>query len=416
MDYQVMPPLSAEQRAALKEAIRAANGIQVPVEEDEHGNILDGHHRVELWHELRAEGVRLPDYPRIIRPGLTEAEKRAHARSLNLARRQLTREQWRQLIADQLRDTPERSNRQIAEDLHVDHKTVGSVRQEQERRGEIPHVSTRTDSKGRQQPARRPTILCKNGMEARRASKILEAVPVEELPSRVGDVRLLAKIGRQHRLDNMPDVPAVQTIGDASLRVGSLLDALADVPYRTVDLILTDPPYGPKFLSVFDDLSLLAARLLKDDGVLVSYTGAFDLPLVMASLGKHLDWHWLLHLIHGYGGDTCINSRFINQRGKPILMYTKRGCHRRPRWLQDVIRGDGPEKSDHRWQQAEGEFALLIELLTDPGDLVVDPFLGAGTTAAAAVKLGRKFIGCDIDAGALAIARERVAKCVQKAG
>jgi len=40
--------------------------------------------------------------------------------------------------------------------------------------------------------------------------------------------------------------------------------------------------------------------------------------------------------------------------------------------------------------------------------LVVDPFLGSGTTALACLQLGRRFIGCDIDAGAVAIARRRV--------
>jgi hypothetical protein len=50
---------------------------------------------------------------------------------------------------------PEKSDRQIADTVKVDHKTVGAVRAEQEARGEIPHVETRTDSMGRQQPAKR---------------------------------------------------------------------------------------------------------------------------------------------------------------------------------------------------------------------------------------------------------------------
>src|SRR6476620_2927074 len=107
-----MPPLTAEERAVLEDDIRR-HGVLVPVGKDEHGNVLDGHHRVELWQKLRAEGVKLPDYPVIIRPGLTEAEKRARVRSLNLARRHLTRKQRQELIAEQLRETPEHSNRRI---------------------------------------------------------------------------------------------------------------------------------------------------------------------------------------------------------------------------------------------------------------------------------------------------------------
>jgi len=52
--------------------------------------------------------------------------------------------------------------------------------------------------------------------------------------------------------------------------------------------------------------------------------------------------------------------------------------------------------------------ADLVERLTKPGQLVCDPFLGGGTTALVALALGRRFIGCDIDAAAIAIARRRV--------
>ena len=93
---------------------------------------------------------------RIVRRGLTEDEKRQHARQLNLARRHLDRAQKRGLIAAQLKDTPEKSNRQVAAGLKVDHKTVQAVRQEAERRGEIPHVSKTVDKSGRYQEAKRP--------------------------------------------------------------------------------------------------------------------------------------------------------------------------------------------------------------------------------------------------------------------
>ena len=46
---------------------------------------------------------------------------------------------------------------------------------------------------------------------------------------------------------------------------------------------------------------------------------------------------------------------------------------------------------------------------SNPGDLVVDPFLGAGTTAMAALKNGREFAGCDIDENYVAVSRARVA-------
>lgn len=101
--YQLFDALSADEFAALKASI-AQDGILVPIEMDENGNILDGHHRLRAWNELRGEGVRVGDYPRIIRAGMSEEEKRNHVRKLNLLRRHLGKaqleEQMRQMRAD----------------------------------------------------------------------------------------------------------------------------------------------------------------------------------------------------------------------------------------------------------------------------------------------------------------------------
>lgn len=144
--YQVMPPLAAEEYEALKADI-AARGVQVPVEYDENGAILDGHHRVRACGEL---GIDV--WPRLIRYGLIEEEKLRHARRLNLDRRHLTGEQRRALIADDLRERPDTSNRAIAAGLGVDDKTVASVRAGLESTAEIPQLSAR---KGRDGKARR---------------------------------------------------------------------------------------------------------------------------------------------------------------------------------------------------------------------------------------------------------------------
>jgi ParB-like chromosome segregation protein Spo0J len=402
-----MPPLSAEDRAALKDSIRA-NGVLVPVEEDEQGNVLDGHHRVELWHELRAEGGKLPDYPRIIRPGLTDAEKRAHARALNLARRHLTREQRRQLIDDQLRDTPQQSDRKLAEVLGVSDKTVNRRRRHLESTAEIPQLEATEGKDGKSRPARRPCVIAKDGKEAGRAREALSRVDAEVLPAKVLDVRRTERVCREAAISGPAPVHAVQAVGDASLRVGDLLDALADVPDHSVPLILTDPPYVEEMIDAWGKLATLADRILCNEGVLLAYCGQWHLPRCLGDLSAALDYHWALAILHT-GPCGWSNSRHFQIGWKPVLAFTRRGCNRRARWAEDVIRGSGAEKALHAWQQGEGEVASLIEKLTDPGELVVDPFLGSGTTAAAAVKLGRRFVGCDINPGAVAVARERLA-------
>jgi DNA-binding transcriptional regulator YhcF (GntR family) len=58
--------------------------------------------------------------------------------------------------AEAVRANPEKSDRSLAEQAQVDHKTVAKVRVDLERQGASPHAKTRTDSEGRQQPATKP--------------------------------------------------------------------------------------------------------------------------------------------------------------------------------------------------------------------------------------------------------------------
>ena len=132
--YQLLDPLHAEDLAAL-EADILERGVLVPIEFDEHGNVLDGHHRLAI-----CEKHGITDYPRIVREGWTEEQKRTHSRRMNLARRQLSRDQKRRLIEDELRETPTSSNRKIGKLLGVAPKTVASARARLAAGGEIPHV------------------------------------------------------------------------------------------------------------------------------------------------------------------------------------------------------------------------------------------------------------------------------------
>ena len=147
--YQVMPPLSETDYAALRADI-AERGIIVPIEVDEDGEVLDGHHRVKICAEL---GIHCP---RFVRKGMDDAAKFTHARRLNIARRHLNSEQKRALIADELRENPDRTDREIGTALGVDHKTVASIRYEMESVGEIPQQDTRTGKDGKTYKARKP--------------------------------------------------------------------------------------------------------------------------------------------------------------------------------------------------------------------------------------------------------------------
>ncbi len=194
-----LPPLPAEDAAALKANI-AINGVLVPILVDEDYRIIDGNYRKKFADELGY------DCPEIVQKGLAEEEKRILARALNLARRQLSQQQKREVIAGQLAETPNRSNRWISKALGVHHVTVASVRVEMESSGQISHCERLTGSDGREQPAR---------AEYRPSFKPASRSP-EDQAKRLAATTLLH--------------------GDCRRR-------LSEIPSRSVDVVISDPIY-----------------------------------------------------------------------------------------------------------------------------------------------------------------------------
>jgi ParB-like chromosome segregation protein Spo0J len=157
--YQMLPELPPERYAALKADI-AERGVVVPVVVDEFGITIDGHNRVRACREL---GIN--DYPIETRAGLTESEKRSLARKLNALRRHLSREQVRVLIGDQLRDTPDWTDRKIAAEFGVSPTTVGDVRRQISAMdgtvqiGQLGKKRVGRDGKTRRVPTQKPRDL-----------------------------------------------------------------------------------------------------------------------------------------------------------------------------------------------------------------------------------------------------------------
>jgi ParB-like chromosome segregation protein Spo0J len=149
--YQLMPDMSPAEFEAFKADINQ-RGVVVPIDIDEAGEIIDGHHRYKAWIELHKNEPP----PTIVRAGLSEQEKRAFARKNNILRRHLTREQVRRLIAEQLKDSPDWADNRIADELGVDGKTVGAVRDDLEATSEIPKLDRLVGKDGKSRPRKQP--------------------------------------------------------------------------------------------------------------------------------------------------------------------------------------------------------------------------------------------------------------------
>lgn len=182
------------------------------------------------------------------------------------------------------------------------------------------------------------------------------------------------------------------------LRLGDFREVLKDIEPGTINAIVTDPPYPAEFLPLFADLADLAARTLKPGGLCAVMVGQSYLPDVYRLMARDdLAYQWTLAYLTPGGQATQLWQRKVNTFWKPILVYTK-GQYDGP-WIGDVATSDvnDNDKNHHHWGQSESGMADLLDRLTQPGDLVCDPFLGGGTTAVVAHQLGRRFIGCDID-------------------
>jgi 16S rRNA G966 N2-methylase RsmD len=165
---------------------------------------------------------------------------------------------------------------------------------------------------------------------------------------------------------------------------------------ESVDAIVTDPPYARKHLSCFDQLAHRAPEWLKPGGSLLVMTGQAYLPDVFAALATSgLAYRWTFCGLTNAGENTQIFDRHIIPKWKPVLWYTKGKCDYP--WSGDIIEGDANDKRFHHWGQSEGQMERMVELASLPGQLILDPFCGGGTTGVAALRLERQFIGLDID-------------------
>lgn len=204
----------------------------------------------------------------------------------------------------------------------------------------------------------------------------------------------------RRRLDATPNVTYITD--DLTITHANLTDLTHDLN-GTIDAIITDPPYPGEYIPVFDDLGELAARLLKPNGVLVAMVGQTHLPEYIMRLSAHLTYRWCGAYLTD-GPATRIHGRGVGTKWKPLLIFGGKGFI-----TQDVFASNADDKEHHHWGQSESGIADIVSRLTKPGDLVCDPFLGGGTTAIVCRDLGRRFVGCDIDAAAVNTTLERLA-------
>jgi len=181
-----------------------------------------------------------------------------------------------------------------------------------------------------------------------------------------------------------------------------------DIEPQSIDAIITDPPYSKEYLPTYEHLATMAKHLLKPNGSLFVMIGQSYLFAIGDILSKHLDYHWELCYLTPGGQAPHLWVKNVNAFWKPILWFNK-GTYGGD-CVGDVIEShvNDNDKDFHDWGQSESGMADLIDKVTHPGDLILDPFMGGATTGAVALPTGRGFIGLDNSLDAIKTAMVRL--------
>lgn len=246
---------------------------------------------------------------------------------------------------------------------------------------------------------------------------------------------------------------------------GDALLELQKIPAAVAQAIIADPPYfnvledeawdtqwktAADYLAWSDDWVAESMRVLRDDGLafIFGQLGKREHTFLhlMSRLSQQHQFHDLIIWDRAVGYDerrdsftpqyemilvlrksddvkfnkdavripydaTTIATYLKDKRYKD--MDARRAHLDKGKYATNILRvpslkGISKEKCGHPSQKPINLIDKLIACSTDAGDLVIDPFLGSGTTAAAAKKLKRKWLGIEKDSNYLKIAKKRL--------
>ncbi|WP_159590621.1 site-specific DNA-methyltransferase [Chelativorans xinjiangense] len=261
------------------------------------------------------------------------------------------------------------------------------------------------------------------------------------------------------RLEELSSAPVKAEWLDTILK-GDCVAALERLPEKSADVVFADPPYNLQLEGAlhrpdqslvdavddawdhFDSFAaydaftrawlLAARRVLKPNGtiwVIGSYHNIFRVGAIMQDLG-----FWFLNDIVWRKTNPMPNfrgRRFQNahetmiwaSRDRDAKSYTfnyesmkaaNDDVQMRSDWLFPICTGKERLKNAegakmHPTQKPEALLARVLLASSKPGDVVLDPFFGSGTTGAVAKRLGRRFIGIERDPDYIEAARQRIA-------
>lgn len=192
--------------------------------------------------------------------------------------------------------------------------------------------------------------------------------------------------------------------------IGDARELARAIPDESVDMIFTDPPYPKRFADAFSVLGVMG-RTLKDGRRLLTLCGHYQIPDVLQAINGILVYDWIIANAAA-GRTAAMFQKRVWATWKPCLVFRRGSIDNHGNFANDLFTSDREAfkfaKIFHEWGQGAPFFAYYIDRWTRPGDIVLEPFCGGGTTAAVCKQLGRRWLAFEIDPNTAERARERV--------
>lgn len=411
--YQLLPPLSTQEQEQLEISI-VNDGCLDPIEFDEDGNILDGHHRYEI---CTRRGVEFKS--KVVGGLRDELEKKAYVfkRNENAKGRSLSPEQKAELRKVQIELAKELKEAKYTQKQIGDLLGVAQQRISEWLNGSISNTESgitykKFDSRQKLSKEARQDIF-----ERAEAGETQEQIAADY---KISQARISQIVNKEEKAQKSIDDlrSEVQGSHQPSIILSSAIDFINTL--EPFDLLLTDPPYQTDVEDIYKFAEWLPVALskLKPTGRAYIFTGAYpqeihaylnqatpDQILVWTyrnTIGPNRkkeyksNWQTVLYFIGKDAPD--LKGDMLKEKFATLDFNAPDGRHGK-RW--------------HPWEKPLDLAEQLILQSTNENDLVVDPFAGTGTFLLAAGKLGRIARGCDQSEEMINICKERGIEYIQ---